>query len=210
MGLHRRVDVAERADRAAELADRHSVAGGAQAAAVAVHLQGPQRDLGAERGGLGVDAVGAADHHRVAVLAGQAHQGGQQPVRGLQQQVAGVAQHPAPGGVHHIGGRQPVVDPRARGLADGRLYDVHERSHVVVGDLLPVLHGAHERVVHHGGGGAAAGGVRRRHHAECNVRLGRQQLDLQVAAEAGRVAEDSGHLRHRVAGDHRRPPLTTR
>ena len=43
----------------------------AQAVAVAVDLQRPQRDLGAERRRLGVDAVGAPDHHRVAVRAGE-------------------------------------------------------------------------------------------------------------------------------------------
>ena len=47
------------------------VAGGPQPGAVAVELQRPQRDLGAERRRLGVDAVGAADHHRVEVAAGE-------------------------------------------------------------------------------------------------------------------------------------------
>ena len=51
---------------------------GMQARAIAVHLQRPQRHLRAERGGLGVDAVRAADHHRVAVLARQQHERAQQ------------------------------------------------------------------------------------------------------------------------------------
>ena len=38
--------------------------------AVAAHLHRPERELRAERGRLGVDAVGAPDHRRVAVLAG--------------------------------------------------------------------------------------------------------------------------------------------
>ncbi len=46
-----------------------------QAEAIAIDLQRPQRHLGAERGGLGMDAVGAADHHGVAVLAGDAARG---------------------------------------------------------------------------------------------------------------------------------------
>ena len=46
-------------------------ASGAQPVAVAADLQRPQRDLGAERRRLGVDAVGAPDHHRVAVGRGQ-------------------------------------------------------------------------------------------------------------------------------------------
>ena len=50
------------------------------AGAIAIELQRPQRDLGAERGRLGVDAVGAADHHRVAVLAGEGDDGGDQRV----------------------------------------------------------------------------------------------------------------------------------
>ena len=59
-GLDRGVDVGVGPDRARQLADGDGVAGGAQAAAVAVGLQRPQRELDPEGRGLGVHAVGAA------------------------------------------------------------------------------------------------------------------------------------------------------
>ena len=53
---------------------------------------------------------------------------------------AGVAHRPAQRGVDDVGRRQPVVDPRAGGHADGRLHDVDERGDVVVGDALALEH----------------------------------------------------------------------
>ena len=70
VALDGRVDVGVRADRAAQLADGHRLAGGQQPDPVAVGLQRPQRHLGAEGRRLGVHAVGAADHGGVAVLEG--------------------------------------------------------------------------------------------------------------------------------------------
>ena len=67
--LDARVDVRVRADRARELADRDHLPRPAQPLDVAAHLQRPERELGAERHGLGVDAVRPPDHRRVAVLA---------------------------------------------------------------------------------------------------------------------------------------------
>ena len=67
--LDRGIDVGVRADRARELADRDRVARPQQALAVAPHLHRPERELHAERRRLGVDAVRAPDHRRVAELA---------------------------------------------------------------------------------------------------------------------------------------------
>ena len=45
-------------------------------------------------------------------------------------------------------------------------------------------------------------GIGCRHHTQAGMRLGRQQLDLEVAAEARFVAEHRCHLGERVAGNH--------
>ena len=58
------VDVGVGADRARQLADRDAVAGLTQPVPVALGLQAPEGQLGAEGRGLGVDAVGAAHHRR--------------------------------------------------------------------------------------------------------------------------------------------------
>ena len=70
-------------------------AGGGQPGAVAVELQRPQRDLGAERRRLGVDAVRAPDHHRVEVRAGHVDERRQQRVGRRQHEVGGVAHAPS-------------------------------------------------------------------------------------------------------------------
>ena len=87
-GLDLGVDVGVRADRARQLADGHRVAGGPHAAAVAVRLQGPQRELGAERGGLGVHAVRAAGDGHVQQLERPRLEGGHERIE--------VGQHAGP------------------------------------------------------------------------------------------------------------------
>ena len=83
-----------------------------------------------------------------------------------------------------------------------RLHDVDERGDVVVGDRLAIADRLTNAVVGDGRVGAARCGVGGGHDAERGVGLGGQQLDLEVAAEAGRVGEHRGHLRQRVPGDH--------
>ena len=68
--LDGRVDVRVRADGARELADGQRVAGGAHAPAIAIGLESPQRELGAERGRLGVHAVRAPGDRHVQELEG--------------------------------------------------------------------------------------------------------------------------------------------
>ena len=74
-----------RAGRSSRCRPRHSASSPTPASsaavepgAIAVDLQRPQRDLGTERRRLGVDAVGPADHHRVAVGAGEVDERAQQ------------------------------------------------------------------------------------------------------------------------------------
>ncbi len=195
-------DVRVRAHRTAQLHHRDVVAGRPQARAVAVDLQCPEGDLRAERGRLGVDAVGPADHHRVAVLVGDAHQRGEQLGRRLDQQIGGVTKRPAQRGVDHVGRREPVVDPRRRRRPDRCLDHVDEGGDVVVGDGLAVEHLLHERLV----------GRRRqfatRHRVGCGdepqrrMTLGREQFHLEPPTEPDRVGPDGVHLRGGIARDH--------
>ena len=87
VGLDRGVDVGVGADRARQLADGDRGPGPGEALPVAAHLQGPQGELHAERGGLGVDAVGAAGHGRVAPGVGLGGDGALQRLGGVDHEV---------------------------------------------------------------------------------------------------------------------------
>jgi hypothetical protein len=90
-GGRRRLDVGpqvgERADRARQLSDAHVLARPLETRAVASHLLVPERELETERDRLGVDAVRAADHHRVAMLEGAPAQRRAQRVDARDQEV---------------------------------------------------------------------------------------------------------------------------
>ena len=122
---------------------------------------------------------------------------------GLDEQVGGPGQGGAQGGVDHVGRGEPVVDPRALGLADGLLDHVDEGGHVVVGDPLALVHRLDEGGVDLGALGPAERGGVGRHVADLRPAVGGQQLDLEPHGEPGLVGEERGHLRRGVAGDHR-------
>ena len=94
-----------------------------------------------------MNAVSAADHHCVAMLARYGHHGVQQVGRSTSEQVTRVAQHPAPCGVDDIAARQAVMNPRTSGHSDGSLHDIDESGHIVVGHGLAVADRAYELVV---------------------------------------------------------------
>ncbi len=73
------VDVGERPDRPGQLADGHPVAGRPQPLHVAVGLQRPQGELGAEGGRLGVHPVGPAGDRHVDGLERPGLQAGTSP-----------------------------------------------------------------------------------------------------------------------------------
>src|SRR6185437_2556975 len=62
------LEMTEGADGAGELSDAHVFGGGIEADKIAPHLRVPIEQLEAEGGGLGVDAVSAADDGRVLEL----------------------------------------------------------------------------------------------------------------------------------------------
>ena len=110
-----------------------------QALGVAVRLEREARELDAERGRLGVHAVGAPDAQRVRVLARARDQRGHERAGARHDHLAGRAQLQRERRVEHVRGGQPEVDPAPR-LADRRREHVDERGHVVLGHQLALLH----------------------------------------------------------------------
>ena len=96
-------------DRAADLADGDAVAREPQPVAAAGHAEGQVGDPVAEGVGLGVDAVGAPDPQRRAVLEPQVAQHGDQPVGPLEQQVGGLDELQRERRVEQIGRRHAEV-----------------------------------------------------------------------------------------------------
>ena len=94
------------------------------------------------------------------------------------------------------------MDPRALGLADGRLHHVDEGGDVVVGDPLALGHRVDEGAVDVGGPGPAGGGGFGRHVTHLDPAVGGQQLHPQPHGEPGLVREELGHLLGCVARDH--------
>ena len=88
---------------------------------VAVGLHREAGELEAERGRLGVDAVGAADAQRVRVLARPLGEHGGQLAGGRDDHLAGAPQLQGQRRVEHVRRGEAEVDPatgRARGAAD--------------------------------------------------------------------------------------------
>ena len=165
-GLDLGVDVGVGADGARQLSDGDGVAGRPQAAPVAVGLEGPQRELGAEGGGLGVHAVGAPGDGDVQQLEGARLEGGHERIEIGQQHVGGAGKRGAQRGVDHVGGGEPVVDVRSGRRADALLHHIDERRHVVVRDLLALEHLGDEGLVDRRRLGPACRGILGRHDSE--------------------------------------------
>jgi len=102
LGLHARIQVGVRPDRAGDLADGDLLARPRQRLARAAQL-GVEAGEDLPRGDrLGVDAVRAADHRRAPVLLGAAAARGAQPVDAGQDLVGGVAQQDRERRVEHV------------------------------------------------------------------------------------------------------------
>ena len=185
------------------------VACGSQPGAIAVDLQRPQRDLGAERGRLGVDAVRAADHHGVAMLVSARsirRRRAARPTRRCSRSAA--SRHlPAQRGVADVGRREPVVDPLAGSGCRGgdRRPGRRRRTRRRRGRSPPRVPGwpATNASSATGASSRHAVGVGRRDDTERGVRLGGEQFDLEPATELRDVRPDRRHLRRRIARDHR-------
>ena len=191
------------ADGARELAEGELRESVLETGDVAVGLEGEAGQPQAEGGGLGVDAVGAADAERVAVLQRPRDQGVAVGSGAGDDDLPGPAQLQRQRRVEHVGGGEAVVDP-APVLANRAGDDVDEGGDVVVGDPLALVDRRdRERRV----GPRRLGGLAR-HHALLGPGLGRRQLDLEPGLHLALGRPDLTHLRARVAGNHLppRPP----
>ena len=184
-----------------ELADRGALDRAAQPLQVAVGLEGEAGQAQPEGGRLGVDAVGAADAERVAVLEGAPHQGVAVGRRTSKQDDPGLLDLERERGVEHIGGGQAVVDPAPLG-PDLRRDHVDEGGDVVVGGPLPLL----DRLDRERGARAAGLGRLGRHDPLGCERVGHRQLDRQPAVHLAMRRPDAADLLSRIAPDHLSTP----
>ena len=138
MLLDARIDVGEGADGAGDGAGGDLGARGDEALAAARELGIGLRQLEAEGGRLGVDAVAAADRDGVLVLEGAALQRGQQRVDVGEQDVGGARQLDAEAGVEHVGRGHALVD-EARVGADELGEMGQEGDDVVLGLALDLV-----------------------------------------------------------------------
>ena len=193
-------DVRVRADGARDRSDAHGVARPGQALRVALELGKPAGGLEAERDRLRVDAMGAPDHRRLAMLDRQAPDHLDEPRQLVNHDAGRVAQHDRGGRVEDVGARQPVVEPaplRPEALGDRaqegddvvlRLpLDLARTIGVDLADLAP------DALV-----------VGLRHHTGFGEGLEREHFDLQPQLELVSFPEDLAQLRQRVAIDHAR------
>ena len=129
---------------------------------------------------------------------GPHHDGGKRALECGEDQGAGVPDLERQGGVDHVRGRQPVVEPTA-GLAELLGDGVYEGGDVVVGERLDF------------GDALRRGrfGLRRdlgdglgRNDADLRPSFERRELDVEPARELALVRPDPGHGRAGVAGDH--------
>ena len=197
-----RIDVGVGADRTAELAHAHGLQRRFQSGSVAACLQRPQRHLGAERGRLGMDAVGAPDDDGVPMVASKLDHLADEAVDTLDHEPQRVAHCPRQRRVDDITGRQPVVDPGPLRRTDVLLDDVDESRHVVVRGRLPREDLIDERLVDLRRPLAARGCGFGGNDTELGVCLRGEQLHLEPPLEASRVGPDGGHRWSRIAIDH--------
>src|ERR1700678_1140384 len=103
--------VTEGADGSRELADAEVFGGGVEAGEVALHLGVPEEELEAEGGGLGVDAVGAADDGSVLELDGALFEGVGEGDDAGADDGGGFFELEGLRGVDYVGAGEAVVEP---------------------------------------------------------------------------------------------------
>ena len=109
MGLDARIDIGKGADGAGDGAGRNLGARRHEASAIAREGGVVAGELDAERRGLGVDAVAAADRRRVLVLPGALAERRHQPVDIGNQEIGCLAELDGEAGVEHVGRGHALV-----------------------------------------------------------------------------------------------------
>ena len=199
------IDIGEGADGAGNGAGGDFRARVHQPLAAARELGIGLRQLDAEGGRLGMDAVAAADGDRVLVLEGAALQRGQQRVDIGEQDVGGARKLHGKAGVEHVRRGHALMD-EARVRPDELGEMGQEGDDVVLGDALDLVDALDVE------GRRAAlfpDGLGRllRDDAELGQRVAGMRLDLEPDAEARLGRPDGDHFRARIARDHQ--PLLT-
>ena len=196
--LDGRVDQRVRADRARHGAHGDGLAGGGQPLQGPVDGEGEAGQLVAERGGLGVHAVGAAHHHRVPVLEGPVDQHLAQPLGGGGEHVGGAGQGEAEGRVHQVVAGHAQVHPASGGLRHALAVGGQEGEHLVVAFLLDLHDPGRQR----GRGRAHVVEDRGRYAAEPHLCLGREDLHADPGLVPVLVREEVRHLRQGETRNH--------
>lgn len=198
------LEMAEGSDGAGEFADAEIFGGGVEAREVALHLSVPEEELQAEGGGLGVDAVGAADDGGVLELDRAALEDVREGDDAGADDGRCLADLQGLGGVDDVGGGEAVVEPtRVLGVRDV-LGDGSGEGDDIVLDLcldgVDALDGE-VALVADGIGGLL------RDEAEARECLGGGGLHLEPAAVLVLVGPDAAHSGACVAGNHVFPCL---
>ena len=139
---------------AGDLAHAHALDTGLDALQMALELGVEAGHLEAEAGGFGMDAVGAAHAEHALVLAGQGFQRSQHLFDVFHDELAGLHEQIAVGGVHDVGRRTAQMDVAGVGahlffqrseegddVVTGGLLDLEDAVHVDVGLFPDGLHG---------------------------------------------------------------------
>ena len=201
MRLHARIDLREGADRAGDRAGGDLLARRDQPLARAGELGIGDRELDAEGGRLGVDAVRAADGRRLLVLEGAALQRGEELVDVGDQDVGGARELHVEAGVEHVRrGHAGMHEPRLGADDLGKMRQ--EGDHVVLGDALDLVDPGHvERGVLALGPDFLRRGLR--HDAELGHGVCGMRLDLEPDAKPRLRRPDRNHFGTGVTRDHR-------
>ena len=201
-----RLEMAERADGARQLAHAHVFGGGIEAGHVALHLGVPVQQLEAEGGGFGVDAVGAADGGRVLELEGAALENGEEGYDADADEGGRFFHLERLGRIDNVVGRQAVVQPARLGVQalvlQAFCHSSREGDDVVLHLRFDLLH-AGGGDSGNAGDGCGGGG---RNHAILGENLAGRRFHLQPAAVFVLVRPDAAHRRACVAFDQRLAP----
>ena len=178
---------------------------------IALELPGPGAELHAEGHGLGVNAVGAAGAEGVALLEGTTLADLAKLADVLNDEVAGLGELVAKGGVAKVGAGHAIVNPTA-GLGsvsrdvgvDVLLHVGEEGDDVVAGDLLDLVNlGLLKVGVVADPGGLVLGDA---NLTKLGLGLASEDLDLLPDGVLVLEREDVAHLRTGITVDHAAPP----
>ena len=197
-----RLQVGGVADRPGKLAHPHLLGRQVEALQVAAHLRIPVRQLQAEGNGLGVDAVGAADHRRVLEFEGAAAEHLDHALQAAADDGRSLLDQQRLRRIDHIIGGQAIVQP-AR-LGTDLLGHRRGKGDDVMLDLGLDGLDARELEIALLADGASC---RLRHQSGFGQSLGGGHLNLQPGAELVFIAPDAAHLRARISCESRHSSL---